>query len=279
MECVNPGAEALRRSAVNTVTDTGGLFEAGDAVIGFTAGPTSGLISLGVSILCFAARASGEMKKSGWELGLRGKFGNAVLNNPATKNIGKLFNLLSNNLGASLMISGGAVLTSSAFAFYNACHGKELLPAIILASFGVANGIRGMARGLEKDSALQKTLDVAGIALAATGVILATGPTHFSDLTALKIPAYIALCAKTLFASAATIEAHQAIRAKPEKDVVRPNLVFAGGCFASALSCAFSAMTAANALFSVAYVSYDALKQKGGLYESLQSFRPQRSPS
>lgn len=290
--------EKLSAVAVNTVSDTGFLFEVGNAMIGFTASPEAGAISLCVSSLCFAARTTGEAKKIGLTFGdvaegagrrlpatfrqaamLPDSFKNTLstVARPLVKPLGRVVERMSGNLGTSLMISGSALMVAAGFA---ASHGFDMASlhdfytstkeGLILGCFGAANAFRGIARGLTPGGVSQRMLDVMGIGLASTGVIIAGQDIDTDAVLAFDPQALVDTAIKGSFVGAAGLAAYEAVKGVSFKSLARPDIIFAGGCLGNAVMNGVNGspwLGAANALFGIAFLSLDALKNAGGVYE------------
>lgn len=276
------------QAATNTVTDTGFLFEIGNAAIGFAASPRAGFISLGVAALCITSRATYEMRKIGIDFNLKDAYTNALQqhNNIAQKAlihsaapIMKTIDLMSKNAGVSLMISGSALIAAAAFAGFENMDAANTLTfpkeAFILGCFGLANFFRGYARDLQENGIGQRLLDVSGIALAATGVILTGQAFDMGGLTNLETQSLVDTAVKGTFIGAAGMAAYQAIKAIPSHKLFQPDLMFAAGCFGNAAISSSPETTFANIVFGLAFIALDGLKKSGGLYENL-TYNPKR---
>lgn len=274
-------SQNLKHILTNTATDTGFLFEVGNSAIGFSASFEAGLISLGVSSLCFSARASGEARKLGVSFNLFERFNNAAINNPLTRGLSCVVDKMSKNLGTSLIISGTALMAAAGFAAsetadFSTAHTfyQSSREAVILGCFGLANAFRGAARGLKDGSTTQRVLDVAGITLASTGVIIAGQDINLEGVAALNPGSVADAGIKGSFIGAASMAAYQAIKALPSKGWLQPDILFACGCFGNAILSETPERSLANALFGIAFISLDALKKSGGVYERFFNPKP-----
>lgn len=258
-----------KKVTLNSLTDTGFMFEVGNSMIGFIASFQAGMISLSIASLCILARLSGEFRKENATVAKDGLLSKIFVNGPLGF-IGRLVNIMSRNLGASLMISGGALIIASFFAInYGSLEmiltSKE---ALILALFGIANGLRGVARGFNEQSLGQKLLDTIGIVLAAAGVVMAGAVLDFNNIDFGAFDDGLNLAVKIGFILAAVLAIYQAIRSLPTKGLLQPDLVFALACFGNAVLVHNQFfMMIANILFGIAFIALDALKKKNGLYE------------
>lgn len=255
-----------KRVFFNSLTDTGFLFEIGNSLIGFAVSFIAGLISLSIAVLCYTARFLAELRKSKQSNVDIGSSSNFLL---------KLANIMSKNIGASLMISGSALLLAAFFALLspvftihfeltNLAHFKE---GFILFCFGFANFVRGYARSLQNLSFQQKILDVTGITFAAIGVLL-TGSLGILEGNFILQPEYILdVFVKSLFVLAVIFAVKESFL--NSISFIKPDLLFAVGCIGNAYLAPSVELKIANMLFAIAFVSLHALKHKNGLYEYL----------
>ena len=283
--------QAKQEVALNTVTDTGVGFEIGNAAIAYPISSEAAAISLTVAGLCATARGIGESKKTEAKFKLVSQFEKVSKYVPSflKDNFSKVTHKMSENLGFSLMISGSALMgasliaasngldLSSVEAFYG--HGKE---AAVLGLFGVANFIRGHARGFDgiEEKNVQKNIqDAVGIVLATIGVGLTGDILDIQALQAFEIEEIVDAGIKGVFGIAALTGIVEAFK-NDMKLPIRGDLVYAGGCLGNAAMTAYKGdyySAFANLQFLMAYISMDALKHDEGLYHKFFSNSPKPS--
>lgn len=270
-------AAQKQQIATNTATDVGGAFEIGNSVIGFAASPISGFISLGVATACYTARSLGEIKRVNPDFNVSNVISPDTTSYKMTKPVLKLANYMSENIGASMIISGTALGVSALFAlpetvdmtstagFYQSS--KE---ACILGSFSLANTVRGVARNLHDDSIIKrKVFDSAGaIAASAGSIMTVNNPDNPIGTITLK----------AIFATAGLAAVYETIKGKAP-ELLQPDKVFASAFLLNATMSNSPTMIMANMLFAGAFLSLDSLKQDGGVYQRLQRAFPSLTKS
>lgn len=150
------------RTLINTATDPGVLYSVGNAVVAFSASLLSGGVNVGIGALCVGLRLFSESRKAD--------------NAPAPSS---LFGKLAGNTAASLTTLG-TLLTCSAIPAAldaNPAQPETLIPAGILAAFGIGTASRGIGQFFKASPRLASGLETFGCIGAATGYMLAAGPT------------------------------------------------------------------------------------------------------
>ena len=238
-----------RRVLVNVATDTGTAFEIGNTFVS-APDPAAMAFNLGVGFIAVNARLASELVHSG-----------------RASPYPRVFNRFAGNLGASLIVSATGLAVSSVSKGYESGWDIQFqsdwtrpvvtTPAVILLSFGFANGVRGIARGLKQGRLGQKFLDAAGIWAATFGVL-----TSVPDS-----PAVV----KGLLLTAGALETLSAFRVRVP--VGLPDVAFAAGCLGNAFDAVAKGdlkMACANGIFAAAFLSLGALKSSEGVYQHVK---------
>lgn len=281
---------AKNRIIINSATDTGVGFEVGNILIAVQQSLVAGLPSSLVALLALGARATGEYrradlksKKTGKLVSFLDRFFNKTL---ATRVIGsklaRLFDQIVHNPNVGLEVSAiGLAAASVTIPIEAVLTGKtEILETLyewgqeetILATFAAANIFNGSAARFN-NQLTRNCMKAVGTFGAMTGLIMVNSTWEDIRNMLIFVPALLSnhyLVPNLIFFTGTLQSIYQTIRNVPARDILQPQLLLALGCFASSMINFVHGNNVegfANLIWSIAFVSLDAVFKAGGLHQ------------
>jgi len=234
------------RIAVNSVTDPGVLFNAGNVVVSSQHSWEAAAVNGSVALLSGATRAVSEIKASG-------------INFSPTNRLLQNFDTFAENKGAGLVTSGALTLTSSAITLAQSGFDdpQAMGAAGMLACFGLVHTFRGVASGM-RDGLKKYALDSAGFAMAVGGYLFAN-----PDLP---------LALKISYGAIACLSVYMTLMRENPSSFKQPDLYFATTSYGAALATDEINVAFGFASWATAYLSIDAMNKKGGVWQRVGGF-------
>jgi hypothetical protein len=286
---------------INTATDTGFCFEAGNIAVIAPHSLAACIPSTVVALACVAARAAHEHQKtSGSESSSivpAGESSENLQGNVLVRGTKQIFSRMVDNPGVGVEVSAVGLAVASIVVPLEAIiiGDTQTLstiyewgrPETILGSFAVANALNGSSSRLS-NTFVQNAMRMAGTAIAAAGVMMTTGePLSVIDWSAVSSLDVAHLIntesfsnpnnyGQLLLVGAAFQSMWQTLKHVPASGLLQPQLMFAGACAANAVGNAMHGNVAeavANTIWTVAFISLDAVFKNGGLYQKYLSGR------
>ncbi len=297
----------VQRAAVNSSTDTGVGFEAGNIPIALGEGVYAAIPSSIVGLAALAARATYEFRRGG----LRAPFiqdisvklqssrltNNPVTNNPVTRWVGSkvssLFNKMVDNPNVGIEVSAtGLAASSLSIPIAAAITGNpETLETLyhwgqeetILGLFSVGNAFNGSSSRFDS-TVVQNAMKAVGTTAATTGVMMTGGdlenvknmitcnPEALSEPNTYMYGILMLAAAQSIW---------QIIKNTGARRLLQPQLMFGMGCFANGainFSEGNTEAGIANMIWTAAFVSLDAVFKNGGLHQKYFTRKSAQDP-
>ena len=241
--------------AVNSLTDVGVLFGLGNGLNGLATSLSAGVVNFGVAAALMALRAAGECEKVGIKISLP-----------------RVIRRFAEKKGGTLIATGvcqGVATVFAAAAAGDASTMKFYTTATMLGLFAVANVTRGLAMRLDPTSQSYRVLEGVGIATNTVGLMLALG----SEAPVLAQAAAV---------TAGSVGLYQSLCGREVRAEIQPNFLYSGSTLASqgaALCNVDSANvfntfgTIANGFYAIGYMSLEAERTHGGVYQAIVAAR------
>lgn len=238
---------------VNSLTDVGVAFNVGNSFFGFLSSTSAGLVNLGVAAGLVVLRAARECEKVGIRFPLPGAVKRFAEKNGSTLAATGVFNLIA---GCAAAAAG------------DPANIKSYSTAVMLGLFGVGNLTRGVAMRLDPSTAAYRVLEGFGIVTNTAGIMMAAGS---------EAPVAVHLA----FMAAGASGLYQSIGRKSVPIALQPNMNYAAGTtlaeYASVLA-AKGTGAFANGFYTIGYLSLEAERTHGGVYELVTAGRRSHSP-
>lgn len=234
------------KAAINTATDPGVLFSAGNTALMMPIDATACMTNAGVTGLCVVIRGIGELQ-------------NMDVKIPIPESL----DTLVKNPGNAMATAGLITLCSAGATASNIdlTAPETAVPTAIMTCFGATGILRGMAGVFQNGSIQQRMMDFSGIMTAVTGYTLSNPDAP--------------LVAQASYFIAGAMAIYLASRNQTPNGIVQPDLTFATANFANASYSTTPESTAANILWGLGCTSVDIMKKRGGIFVAQQDDRRQ----
>lgn len=238
---------------VNAATDSGVCFNLGSLPISLQHSNEAAVLNVTVAGMSFATRCVVEFKKSAEQEGI------VFVPNSAPA---RLVDSFVSNRGAGLITSGTLTLGAAGFAAAEAITNNPdaASTAGMLGCFGLVHMFRGAASGM-KDGIKKYGLDSVAFVSAVSAYIIAN-----PDLP---------MVVKGAYGSIALLSMYMAAKHEKADGIKQPDIYFALTSYAAALLTMDDNVEVAKGFagWATGYLSLDAMRKKGGVWQALTSWR------